>query len=122
MKTTDVDELKNFVAKKDMANIFHIYEDTSLDIDNAWVYNVMRALYIMNLKDIPKSFFSYHKVMEKETWNMISYKLYGTVELWWLLLKLNEIKDPTFDPTPDSYVRYISKENANQIIDTMKTS
>jgi len=121
MKAQDIEELKKYVSKRDLATMFHIYPDSDLNVKNAEVYNIMRTLYVLNLKDIPKSYFKYYQVGKKDTWNLIAYKLYGSVELWWLLLKLNEIKDPTFEPEQDSYVRYISKENANRIIDTLKT-
>lgn len=120
MKAHEIDELKNYVSKKDIATMFNVYPDESISKKNHYIYNIMRTLYIINLKDIPKSFFKYYTVKRGDTWNLISYTLYGTVELYWLVMKLNEVKDPTFEPQVGKFLRYVSKENINQILDALK--
>ena len=120
MKASDIDELKDFLSNKDMAQIFHIYKDKNIENDTIRVFNIMRSLYLLDLDNIPKSYFNYYKIRQNDTWTLISHKLYGTVELWWLILKLNNIKDPTFEPNIDESIRYISTETVNQILDTMK--
>lgn len=119
MKAHEINELKNYVSKKDIATMLSVYSDQDISKKNNYIYNIMRTLYIINIKDIPKSFFKYYKVKRGDTWNLIAYTLFGSVELYWLILKLNEVKDPTFEPQVGTFVRYISKENINQILDSL---
>jgi len=35
-----------------------------------------------------------HTLSDKDTLHSLSYKYYGTVQLWWLIAKANEILDP----------------------------
>ena len=122
MKAREIEELKEFISKKDLSNLFHVYTDRNLDEPTNKVFNIMRTLHLINIDDIPLSYFQYYQVKLNDTWPLISYKLYGTIELWWLLLKMNDIKDPFYEPEMDSYLRYVSKDEANNIIQTIQAS
>jgi len=122
MKTFEIDELKEFVSNKDLANLFHIHTDETLAIENNKVFNILRTLYLTDLNEIPISYFEYYVVRETDTWPGISFKLYRTVELWWMLMKLNNIKDPFIEPIVDSSIRYISKDELNNVLKTIKNS
>ena len=122
MKANEIKELENFVSNKDLAQMFHVYVSEDSEGNKINVYNTMRTIYFSNIDNIPKSYFEYYKVMNNDSWNLISYKLYGTIELWWMIVKLNNIPDPTFEPEEDTYIRYITKEKVNQVLDLLRTN
>ena len=37
---------------------------------------------------------SLYEVKAGDTWTLISHNLFGTIRLWWLLCKFNNITDP----------------------------
>lgn len=121
MKAYQIKELEKFVSKKDIANLFHVYKDNNLDIKNNRVFNIMRSVYFADLSDIPLSYFKYYTVIKNDNWNLISYKLYGTIELFWLLMKLNGVIDPFYEPIVGKAIRYISKDDANGVVEKIKT-
>jgi hypothetical protein len=116
MKANDIKELETYLSNKDLANIFHIHNDFDVVDGDISVFNIMRTVYLLNLDEIPLSYFKYYNIQLNDTWNLISHKLYGTIELWWILLKFNSIKDPTFDPVHNTTIRYVPIETVSNIL------
>lgn len=52
-------------------------------------------------------------------WTLISYKLYGTIEHWWILSSLN--KNDIFYAKENTEITYIKKEYLNQILNSINT-
>lgn len=115
MKEFEINELKAEASRNGLSNALNIEV-----VDNNYVYNIMRTLYIVDVDFIEKSYFKYYRVNNNETWNSISYNIYGTNRLYWLILKLNGIKDPTFDPAPGSKLKYISEQDALEVIESIR--
>jgi hypothetical protein len=69
--------------------------NTLLDNDRETKFlNIFRS-YVVNedsLRDI--SFFESYEVSNGEYWDNVSYNLYGTVYLWWVIALLNNITNP----------------------------
>ena len=82
----------------------------------------MRTLHIVDVNRIPTSYFQYYRVMDRDTWPLISFKVYNTVELWWLLMKLNNVLDPMFEPEKDTSIRYVSAGDVNTILQLIQNS
>ena len=51
-------------------------------------------------------------------WTTISYKLYETPRLWWVLMKINDVKsDAIFDIVPaGTRIKYVPTEAVSQIV------
>lgn len=69
--------------------------NTLLDEDRETKFlNIFRS-YIINdvtLRDV--SFFETYEVANGEYWDNVSYNLYGTPYLWWIIALLNNISNP----------------------------
>lgn len=116
MKISEIYSLKNHITKKDLSNLFHIK-----DIDNTGlVYSIMRTLHFDHLNDVPLDYFNYYTAIVNDTWPLISFKLYDTTELWWMLIKLNEIKNPFVEPLVGYKIRYISKATISDVLNTIR--
>jgi hypothetical protein len=69
-------------------NFFNIYSD-----DNGFkFYNILRSinLFPSNNSDAEDV---YH-ITPNDTWHLISYKYYNTMDLWWLVCVYNQISNP----------------------------
>ena len=49
-------------------------------------------------------------------WTTISYGIYGTIFLWWMITELNNITNPIDIPKPGTIIKYIKPEYVKQIV------
>jgi len=107
------DEKQDWLKITDLENILHIYVDNR---QNNY-YNLNNTLYL----NIPLEYIQIHTCDVESTWTLISYKLYGTTRLAWLLMKINNVKakDVFLLKHPGDSIWYISKENIQTIVENM---
>lgn len=119
MKIIQEDGYRNYISKYDLANIFNIYDDKDLGPDYKR-YNLNSTIVITGINSIPASELSTYKVKDGDTLNSISFKLYGTIELWWLLAKINNISNATITLQSGWTLYTLSKSTVNQILNAMR--
>lgn len=111
MKIIDIDksDYNNFdVSMSDLENFFNIYDDKR-SFKN---YNLNTTMYInVNVEDCDQ-FVLQHDMF----WPLISYKIYGTTRLAWLLQKINKVVNPMNILQSGSIVYYINKSNLSQVL------
>jgi len=82
-------------------NIFNVYQYTGNTatsvVSGAYYYNINRAVTIPD--NINKNTYYTATVNGRSPWTTISYKAYGTMELWWLIVILNKIQNPLTPPS-----------------------
>lgn len=120
MKITDLDEYRNYITRFDLANMFNIYDDKNLGPDYK-TYNINRGISITGIENIPATQVSTYTVKDGDTLNLISFNLYGTIELWWILAKINNIKDATITLEPGWVLYTLDKNTINKILNVMKS-
>ena len=76
--------LMDFVQITDLENIFNVYTDKN----GNYYFNLNMSLYLSVTSDN----ISIYTCKSDLQWPLISYNIYGTTRLAWLLLKLNEVK------------------------------
>ena len=111
-KITDVfDSDQTDIKFTDFENFFNIYQD-----ENAYFfYNLNSTIYL----DVPSSRLKTYVCQHDLHWPIISYNIYGTVRLAWVLMKLNNISpDIAFNIVPaGSSVKYLDRNDITTIID-----
>jgi hypothetical protein len=85
-KIFDYEEDVSYLKVTDFENFFNIYEDT-YRLNNK-VYNLNSTLYL----DIDESSLTDYQLTHDLQWSLISYNVYGTTRLTWLLWKINNVK------------------------------
>jgi nucleoid-associated protein YgaU len=120
MKITEIDNYKNYITNYDLANMFNVYTDNKLG-PLYKTYNLNRSITIKGIGNIPATSITTYKVKESDTLNKISFDLYGTIELWWLLAKINNIKDACINLQPGWVLYTLNKSVVNQILIALKT-
>ena len=109
---TDIDRnIDTYLKITDEENFFNV----NLDARNKYVFNLNSTIYfdISSTDNLLK-----FQLTHDMHWPLISYKIYGTTRLVWLLLKINNIKmkDVFKLRKAGEIVNYISKDMMNQII------
>lgn len=56
------------------------------------------------------------KYNEQARPDLISYRLYGASDLWWIILWLNGIADPWHDLMPDVALKYVPKTRIDEAL------
>ena len=85
-------------------NVFRMYvTEDSMD-GNFLYYNLLNSVYFP--KNLPANTFYTIEINKRLPWTAISYNEYRTIDLWWLIVLVNNIYNPIFYPSPGSIVRY----------------
>lgn len=124
MKTTKIDEIdkidfqkKNVsISRENLANMFTI----GIDSNNYRQYLINRTLYFSNTDNYPAKILKYYTVQAKDTWPLISYKFYGTIELWWIVCKLNGIINPLDFPEAGTLLKILDDSYVKSILQDLK--
>lgn len=78
LKISDIDQSVRFV---DFENLLDIYVDSR---DN-YMFNLNSTVYLEGLKC------KMYKPSHDMFWTTLSYELYKTTRLWWVLMKINDV-------------------------------
>ena len=78
---------------KQLPTIEYVYEG-----ETYFIKNIFLKIGFINLyKQENPEFFDKYFIHENDRPETIAYKYYGNQDLWWLIIILNDIKDPFFD-------------------------
>ena len=108
MRQNSIKELPE-LRNDDYANIFNIYTDE----DSKYFYNLLQTAAIPN--NLPVSFYDSYNVTYNDTWPFISYKLYNTPNLWWVIASVNNITNPLEKLVPGTQIKYLKAEYVSLI-------
>jgi len=95
--------------KHDLAELFQ-----PIFNDEASVYLLTKTLYLKT-EDLDPNLYDVYEWELDDTWFLISYKIYGTINLWWLICKMNDIQEPIKEIETGTRIK-ILKENYLEII------
>lgn len=91
-------------------NIFKMYKLET----NQYYYNLLRAITLPDEIDNDK--LVYYPVRSKLPWTMISYNIYGNVELWWTICLVNKISNPVLTPDAGTVIKAISPDYMKTVL------
>lgn len=114
IKDFDVNDT-SWLKITDLENIFNIY----LDKRKNYIYNLNSSIYF-NLNNIDLDLYTLNHDMH---WTLISYKLYDTTRLAWVLMKLNNVQTKNiFKKIKSSEsIKYIPKVELENLISILNT-
>ena len=94
-------------------NIFKVFKVLK-DKDNSYYfYNINNKVMIPeNLDD---NFYNNIEINRNTAWTTLSYKLYGTIDLWWLIFLINKPKDIFLARSGETY-KYIKIDYLDDIL------
>ena len=99
------------LSKNNLANMFNV-----VNIGKNSYFNLSRSINFLNTDDLlPEAYVTY-EICTGDSWTNISYKFYATIELWWLICKFNNIKDPLKMPVPGEYIKIPGDEIKESVL------
>jgi hypothetical protein len=117
MKQFEISELEE-ISTLNYANIFNVFDEPKLGV-NFKTYSINRSLNFYGTNEASadnSSLFTPYLVVYSDTWATISFQFYQTIELWWLVCKINNIVNPTIDPVIGKTIKVLDSSIVNTIL------
>lgn len=114
MKISDIeddDNIKRYLKITDFDNFFDVYEDA----DGNRIFNLNSSVQL----SIDDALVSEYVCDCRMQWTLLSYKIYSTTRLAWLLMKLNGVKcrDAFVTLEPGTKVKYLPREYMQNVVE-----
>ena len=109
MKQNSTKGLKK-LQPENYENIFNVYQETT----GMHYYNLIQTIVFPT--NLPKGFFDTYEISHGDSWPFISYKMFNTPNLWWVILLANQIHDPTTIPVPGTTLLIPKTEIVKEIL------
>lgn len=109
MKAKDVLD-EEWLKITDLENAFDVRQRQ----DGAYLYNLNETVYL----DVDPDRLSEFVCDSRMHWPLISYRIYGTTRLAWLLAKLNKVRpeDMFRAKEPSETVAYLDKDSVQEVV------
>jgi hypothetical protein len=93
-------------------NFLRIYENQ----DGQYFYNLLSTSINIDQELTPAAYYEI-SVRSSVPWTTLSYNEYRTIHLWWLIMEVNNIKNPLDYPTPGTKLRILFPQYAKYVLD-----
>lgn len=111
LRHNDIPEL-NSIDSNNYENLFNVYKD------NRYYYNLLRTVTIPDNLD-PSVYFLL-KLNKSTPLTTLSYRVYGTIKLWWLICIANNINDTVRPIEPGKVLKIIIPAEVGNIVKMLK--
>lgn len=91
-------------------NFLNVYKDN----DGFYFYNLLKNINLFPAENSEVEDVYYTKY--NDTWPLISYNYYNTMELWWLVCAYNQIQNPVKMPEPGTQLKLLKSTYVGAII------
>ena len=108
----DLPELEEFRYE----NLFNVYQNEK----NQYYYNILTKVNFPEAMD--ESYFDVYVVPnDYMPYTLISYKLYGTILLWWLICSVNNITNPVDFPAAGIKLKVLKPLLVSGVVQQLNT-
>jgi hypothetical protein len=115
LKQNQISDLPN-LTDYDLENIFSVYLEKGV-----YFYNLLNTMNFPTPSNLRPDLYGTYTVKQHDIWPRISYKLYGSVSIWWLLCILNQIQNPLIMPEPGTEIFVFTSSAVNQVLQAMNS-
>lgn len=95
-------------------NFLRIYRNT----DSNYFYNLLSNSVSIN-NDLETETYYEIRVNKSVPWTTLSYNEYRTMNLWWLIMEINKVKNPLDYPQPGTMLKILYPQYVKLVIDTI---
>ena len=99
-------------------NIFKVYEVSKKDNNFYYFYNILKKVEMPDVFD--NNIVDTLELNVSLPWTTLSYKLYGTQYLWWLIFLINKPKN-IFYAESGITIKYIKSDFIGSVIDNIQS-
>ena len=115
-KYNAISELSNNkLDQYNFANLFNV-----VNLGEKSYFNINKTIVFKNIDDIGLNYYSTYTIKDGDNWTGISFKFYKTIKLWWLICKVNDIKNPFTELIPGKVIKILEKTVVDNILNSIK--
>lgn len=111
----DIDQLSK-LSNGRYEKIFKMYQLKT----GQYYYNIQKAINFP--EDIDITQIGYITVKQKQPWTTISYNVYGTTELWWVICLINKIDNPLLAPDTGAVLKILNPAYLKNVLNEINSS
>lgn len=111
----DIDVLPKLNAYN-YENLFKVYRDSDSE---PYYYNILNTVALPEELD-PAVYYDYKVAGPFISWTNLSFKVYATIKLWWIICLANNITNPTQYPEAGITLKIIRPEYVREILASIK--
>ena len=115
MKQNDIVNLDKLLPQQ-LENLFNIF--TTDDGSETYYYNILKTANFP--ADLDESIYFNYTVKPQDSYPLISYKIYGDVQLWWLICAVNNISNPLPMPKSGTILKIITTDIVKTILSDIR--
>lgn len=108
----DINILPNLPRTR-FENIFRLYQDSQY-----YFFNILKTIHLPN--DIDPSIINFQTISGTWALPVMSYRIYGTMDLWWLIAIANGIDDPTQLIKAGTKLKIIKKQYVSAVLESIE--
>lgn len=109
-----INQIDKTISPERLDNLFSIITDK----DGKKYFNLTDTLTIAD--DIPAEILGRYEVKTSFSWHNIAYDIYGSTDLWWIILAVNKDVHPLKLPQRGDVIYFLNKETVLRIIEKMQ--
>lgn len=95
-------------------NFFNVYQDKENKFN---FYNLLKAVNIISSDNTNVE--EEYTIKYNDTWGLISYRYYNTMDLWWVVCLYNQIKNPVTMPEVGTKIKLLKASYISTVIDEL---
>jgi hypothetical protein len=99
-------------------NIFNVYQFDTVNNDTYAFYNIMSKISIPNGLD--PNVYQLYRIESQIALTTLSHRLYNTQHLWWLIMVVNNLRNPVKLIESGSILKIVKNEYLDLIFDALK--
>lgn len=107
----DVKDL-NEIDAYNFENFLRIYKN----VDGQYFYNILSNSITID-KNLSRSAYYEIRVQKSVPWTTLSYNEYRSIHLWWLIMEVNNIKNPLDYPVPGTKLKILYPQYAKYVLE-----
>ena len=103
----------NEISSVNFENIFTMHKDGDYHF-----YNILKTINFS--KDLKDEFYYNYRVRSNVAYTTLSFKFYNTINLWWLIVLLNNINNPVEFIKPGTVLKVLKQQYVSGLLNTIK--
>ena len=108
---TELQELDTFRYE----NLFNVYQHEN----NQYFYNLLAKVNFPGT--ISEEYYTIYNVgNDSVPYTLISYQVYNTISLWWLICAVNQITNPVSFPAPNTQLKILKTQYVRGVLQSIK--
>ncbi len=100
-KQNDLTDISYTLSPQQYENIFNVYTDPNI----GYFYNLLKTINFP--ADLSSDVYDVYTLMPSDTWPLISWKVYNSIMLWWVICALNNIQNPLIMPPAGTEIKIL---------------